>query len=83
MLIFTSDRPGGYGGYDLYYSLLVDDTWSAPINFGPEINSEFDEYRPILIDEEVTYSQSMMIFSSNREGGKGGFDLYYVGVSDH
>jgi hypothetical protein len=39
-----------------------------------------DEYRPILINEEVSFTKTMMVFSSNRDGGKGGFDLYFVGV---
>jgi len=79
-LVFTSNRPGGYGGYDLYYSMWSGTEWTAPVNFGPEINSSADEYRPIVISSEVTYSKYMMVFSSNRAGGKGGFDLYYVGI---
>lgn len=79
-LIFTSNRPGGFGGYDLYYCTFENNSWSKPINFGSNINSEFDEYRPILIEEGVSESETMMIFSSNRTGGKGGFDLYFVGV---
>jgi len=79
-LIFTSDREGGFGGFDLYYSKFKNNSWGEPINFGSEINSEFDEFRPILIEEGVSNSETMMVFSSNRKGGKGGFDLYYVGV---
>ena len=80
-MIFTSNRPGGYGGYDLYYCTLDENNeWSQPINFGSDINTEYDEYRPILIDEHVSFKESMMVFSSNRPGGKGGFDLYFVGV---
>jgi len=80
MLIFTSNRPGGYGGFDLYYSKYENGNWSAPTNFGSKINSPFDEYRPILFDEEIDFEKDMMVFSSNRTGGKGGFDLYFVGV---
>ena len=79
-LIFTSNREGGFGGFDLYYCKFENNNWSEPINFGPKINSEFDEYRPILINEEVSNIETMMVFSSNRKGGKGGFDLYFVGV---
>lgn len=79
-LIFTSNRPGGYGGFDLYYSKFENGNWSAPINFGSKINSASDEYRPIIFEEEVDYELDMMVFSSNRTGGKGGFDLYFVGV---
>jgi hypothetical protein len=81
-LVFTSNRPGGYGGFDLYYSKLEGGEWGAPVNFGPVINSTLDEYRPILFEEDVDYDRIMMIFSSNRPGGKGGFDLYFVGVME-
>jgi len=80
MLVFTSNRPGGFGGFDLYYSRFENGNWSAPTNFGSKINSEFDEYRPIRFEPEVDYERNMMVFSSNRVGGKGGFDLYFVGV---
>ncbi|HQW54858.1 MAG TPA: hypothetical protein PK076_01970 [Saprospiraceae bacterium] len=79
-MVFTSNRAGGFGGYDLYYSNFKNGHWSAPINFGPSINSEFDEYRPILLEEGVSWTQHMMVFSSNRPGGLGGFDLYFVGI---
>ncbi len=52
----------------------------TPINLGSNVNTEFDEFRPILINEGVDNEKNMMIFSSNRDGGYGGFDLYYVGV---
>lgn len=80
-MVFTSNRPGGYGGYDLYYSKYKDGSWGEPVNFGAKINSVLDEYRPILIDENISDTKTMMIFSSNREGGLGGFDLYFVGVT--
>lgn len=76
LLVFTSNRAGGFGGYDLYYSKFVDNEWGEPINFGGKINSEFDEFRPVSIDNNV------MIFSSNRPGGKGGFDLYIVRITN-
>jgi hypothetical protein len=81
-LVFASDRPGGYGGFDLYYSLFNGVEWGEPVNFGPVINSTLDEYRPILFEEEVDDDRDMMVFSSNRPGGEGGFDLYYVGVME-
>ncbi|MEP1955332.1 MAG: hypothetical protein ABJJ26_10395, partial [Algoriphagus sp.] len=79
LLVFASDRAGGYGGYDLYYSFKTDSGWSEPVNFGPNINSDKDEYRPI-VSENPGFSNRLMIFSSNRPGGLGGFDLYYVGI---
>lgn len=79
-LIFASNRTGGFGGYDLYYSTWKNEQWQSPVNFGPNTNTEFDEFRPILINEGVDNEKNMMIYSSNRDGGRGGFDLYYVGV---
>ncbi|HPT31286.1 MAG TPA: hypothetical protein PLW67_05570 [Prolixibacteraceae bacterium] len=78
-LVFASDRPGGYGGYDLYYSRLVNNQWSTPVNFGEKINSPGDEYRPITFSFN---NIDGMIFSSNRSGGKGGYDLYAVRIGD-
>jgi len=80
IMVFTSNRTGGYGGYDLYYSKFEEGQWSAPVNFGEGFNSEYDEYRPILFDEGVDLNRNMMVFSSNKPGGQGGFDLYFVGV---
>lgn len=76
LLVFTSNRNGGFGGFDLWYSIFIDNNWTTPMNFGPDINTESDEYRPILLD----LGKNMMIFSSNRSGGKGGFDLYAVRI---
>ena len=79
LLVFTSDRPGGEGGYDLYYSLFRNGSWTPPVNFGPEINSTADEYRP-FIGSHPDFSNMLLIFSSNRSGGKGNFDLYCRGI---
>lgn len=81
LLVFTSNRAGGFGGYDLYYSYFENGSWSEPINFGSEINSAYDEYRPIVRSNPWDFDNDMMIFSSNRPGGKGGFDLYCVGIA--
>lgn len=81
LLVFASNREGGYGGFDLYFSLLEDGEWSPPQNFGPGINTEYDEYRPI-VRPQWDFTNDFMLFSSNRPGGLGGFDLYYVGIPD-
>ncbi len=78
IMVFASDREGGQGGFDLYYSLLENGAWSPPVNFGPEINTEYDEYRPIFFSFLDYDFQNLMIFSSDRPGGLGGFDLYMV-----
>lgn len=81
ILVFASNREGGFGGFDLYYSLLEEGEWTAPVNFGAGINTEYDEYRPI-VRPQYDFTNDFMIFSSNRPGGLGGFDLYYVGIPD-
>jgi hypothetical protein len=80
LLVFASNRAGGFGGYDLYYTFFENGNWSEPVNFGSGINSEYDEFRPIVRSDEWQFDNDMMIFSSNRPGGKGGFDLYFVGI---
>jgi hypothetical protein len=84
-MVFASDRAGGFGGFDLYYSRYADDQWSVPVNFGDAINTEYDEYRPVIAEMDKVhflnnFLNDLMIFSSDRPGGKGGFDLYYVGI---
>ena len=79
LMVFASNRIEGFGGYDLYYSQYENGNWSTPINFGDKINTEYDEFRPITL-REFGFDNNLMIFSSNRLGGKGGFDLYYVGI---
>ena len=50
MLYFTSDRPGGYGGMDLWVATRQtnDDDWGAPENLGPPINTSLHEYCPSI-----------------------------------
>ena len=75
ILVFSSNRPGGFGGFDLWYARYVDSSWTTPVNLGEKINSEYDEYRPVRFD---FINHDVMIFSSNRPEGLGGFDLYIV-----
>ena len=79
-MVFASDAEGGYGGFDLYYSVFQDGKWSSPVNLGPGINTPFNEYRPIL-NNDLRYDNMFMLFSSDRPGGNGGYDLYFAGVN--
>ena len=47
-LYFGSDRPGGYGGIDLWVSEKTGDAWGEPVNLGPQINTSGDENRPFV-----------------------------------
>lgn len=71
-LFFTSDRPGGYGGYDLYMAEKKGDTWSQPVNLGPQINTDQHEAFPYL------HESGTLFFSSKGHNGYGGYDLYMI-----
>jgi len=80
-MLFTSNRLGGLGGYDLYYSIFKNGKWGSPVNLGPGVNSSSDEFRPIL-GYNADFSNMFMIFSSNRPGGLGGYDLYLTNFNN-
>lgn len=71
ILYFVSDRPGGYGGMDIWYSVVSDGVAGEPVNLGPMVNSPSDEMTPYYDQRNGT-----LYFSSDREGGLGGFDIY-------
>jgi hypothetical protein len=77
-MLFVSNRAGGKGGFDIYRSSFSNNHWSSPSNLS-NINSSYDEYRPVAF-RLVNYSNWMLVFSSNRPGGKGGYDIYYTGL---
>ena len=72
-MYFASDRPGGFGGFDIYVSqrASVDDAWGAPVNLGSTLNTAFDE-------GNAAFSRDghLMFFQSKRPGGFGGIDLW-------
>lgn len=79
VLYFTSDRPGGYGGMDIYVSrLMPDGNWGTAINVGPEINTPKDEEAPCILPDGKT-----LYFSSKGRGGLGGYDIFTVELTDN
>ncbi len=70
-ILFASNRPGGYGGYDLYVTYLQDGLWSKPKNLGSGVNSRFDEIAPT-----ISKDGRQLFFSSNREESFGGYDVF-------
>jgi outer membrane protein OmpA-like peptidoglycan-associated protein/Tol biopolymer transport system component len=69
---FTSDRPGGYGGSDIYRAEIDDSgRFGSVRNLGPVINTEYDEDAPQIHSDGKT-----LFFSSRGHRGLGGFDVY-------
>lgn len=77
LMIFASDRPGGYGGKDLYYSIKVDQIWQTPINLGHQINTEYDEVSPFLAQ-----NGRVLYFSADHPLSMGGYDIYRAEFND-
>lgn len=71
-LFFASNKPGGYGGMDIYVSYREGDRWGLPINLGPEVNTAGNEIFPYISSENRLY------FASNSHVGLGGLDIYYT-----
>lgn len=72
VLFFVSDKPGGEGGYDLYYATVLAETQvDEPVNLGKVINTPMDELTPF-------YSDGTLFFASDGHPGMGGLDLFYT-----
>lgn len=68
-LYFSSNRPDGFGGYDIYVSYFIGTSWSTPENMGPVVNSQGNEISPAMIGSDL-------FFSSDWHHGLGGFDIF-------
>lgn len=77
-MLFSSDMPGGYGGFDLYITQWDSEkkVWSVPVNLGTSVNTEGNEIFPVLHDKRL-------IFASNCHPGFGGYDLYGVAFENN
>jgi len=75
-LFFASDRPGGFGGMDLYVSKNIDGKWMDPVNLGAEINTAGNEVFP-YVDNDKT-----LFFASDGLGGLGGLDIFRVNMAE-
>ncbi|MDI6451555.1 hypothetical protein [Anaerobaca lacustris] len=75
-LYFCSNRPGGYGGFDLWMSTraTVTDDWGKPMNLGATVNSEYDEVFPCVSPDglELYFCEWEFI----RPEGYGGGDIW-------
>ena len=70
-MYFSSDMPGGFGGFDIYVTYLNNGHWTKPKNLGGNINSDQNEAFPFI------HKSGRLYFSSKGWRSKGGFDLYY------
>jgi len=72
-LYFVSDRPGGYGGKDIYVTVMQDDSsWSTPVNLGPTINTPYNEDGVFIHPDNRT-----LYFSSQGHKTMGGYDIFF------
>lgn len=74
VLFFSSDKPGGKGGYDLYYAIKNEDgVFSQVVNLGEPTNTAFDEVSPFF-----DQNSKNLYFSSNGHLGFGHYDVYLM-----
>ena len=76
-MMFASNRPGGYGGFDIYGCYIEDGQWKRPFNMGPIINTKQDEDGPYMAKDGIT-----VYFSSKGHKGFGGFDVFTTKFND-
>ncbi len=69
-LYFSSDMPGGYGGYDLYVVEIEKGFFGRPQNLGSDINTEGNENFPFI------HESNTLFFASDGYTGLGGYDVY-------
>ena len=76
-IYFVSNRPGGFGGRDIWVSEKIKGRWSEPENLGPTINTPLDEDSPYMLPDGMT-----LYFSSQGHENMGGFDIFVTTLSE-
>lgn len=78
ILFFSSNRRGGMGGNDIYYTLrMTDGSWSEAKNLGDKVNTPKDEVSPFIY-----FNNEILFFASNGHKGFGGMDLFISRVKE-
>lgn len=72
VLYFVSNRPGGFGGMDIWYSIEFDNGFAEPVNCGSMINTPGNEVTPFY-----DVNRGVMFFSSDWHPGYGGYDVFW------
>lgn len=76
-LYFSSDRPGGTGGVDIWkVAINADGTYGEPLNLGNKVNTEGNESFPFIADDNKT-----LYFASSGKQGLGGLDVYQIDLT--
>lgn len=75
-LFFCSDKAGGRGGMDIYYSRFENYNWSNPVNLGPKVNTSYNELFPYVSKDAILY------FSSKNASGKSDLDIFSFSLKD-
>lgn len=71
-IYFASNRPGGYGGMDIYMAKRLESgEWDDPVNLGAEVNSKYDEDAPFIHPDQWT-----LFFTSDGHNTMGGRDIF-------
>ena len=76
-LVFSSNGHQGFGGMDLYVTIKTNDDWISPENMGSPINTPANDFS-MYVNSDFTEGY----FSSNREGGMGSDDIYYLAIDE-
>jgi outer membrane protein OmpA-like peptidoglycan-associated protein len=78
IIFFASDREGGFGGTDIWYTQKNEDgNWSSPINASSKINTNCDELTPFISEKG-----DKLYFASSGRNTVGGYDLFVSEINN-
>jgi outer membrane protein OmpA-like peptidoglycan-associated protein len=78
ILFFSSNRRGGFGGNDIWYTVRMNDgSWSEAKNLGSTVNTDKDEISPFMF-----FNNEILFFASDGHQGFGGMDIFLSRVKN-